>query len=584
MEESYKKKSYKIPSGDREVFVDPPLRSVTELINTNRERNARYGFSLCGMDYATLRSTVRRDIIGLAIKYTADLLSHWNIPFRDARIDGDDFNTNNAVIFQSGHAPSFYSPGVWIKSHLINKLAKSCSGVGVNVVMDNDIPEEYLVSVPDLSRRPPSIAYIGKINGNRRGMAYEELDGDSCSGPDGQTIGITRSIQVKCAALPNDIAQGKTASRPVNRFTEFLSQSAVCTSNIGEQITFARRRFEEGFGIDNLEIPISRICETGGFQLFFLAIAAESERFADTHNSCLNHYRKENGIRSSANPLPDLKAEVTGGAGIVELPFWTWLPGKRRSRLYTRTNREKDYLELLADDDNGGCSTPHGGTLDDKGLTSLGRLDIGGSPGNLASLRQIVACGRKIRPKALTNTLFCRLFFADVFIHGVGGAKYDIITDRIMADFFGLRAPEYITISATLFPPLPRFNIDDKRAPLLEEELKGMRHNPDKFIPKRLFNDRLDVQELVREKKKLIDESRNGGGNGARERFLRMKEVNRLLGGKIAPIIKEKELELDVIKEKLGHNAIVMNRNYPFFIYPEELLSEFYGCVLDGLD
>ena len=40
--------------------------------------------------------------------------------------------------------------------------------------------------------------------------------------------------------------------------------------------------------------------------------------------------------------------------------------------------------------------------------------------------------GNKIRPRAITTTMFSRLFFSDVFIHGIGGAKYDTITDEII--------------------------------------------------------------------------------------------------------------------------------------------------------
>ena len=41
---------------------------------------------------------------------------------------------------------------------------------------------------------------------------------------------------------------------------------------------------------------------------------------------------------------------------------------------------------------------------------------------------------RALRPRALTLTLFARLCVADFFIHGIGGGKYDEVTDRIIRE------------------------------------------------------------------------------------------------------------------------------------------------------
>jgi len=50
----------------------------------------------------------------------------------------------------------------------------------------------------------------------------------------------------------------------------------------------------------------------------------------------------------------------------------------------------------------------------------------------------------KIRPKALLLTLFNRLFISDLFIHGLGGAKYDMVTDEIIIEFFKVEPPHFL--------------------------------------------------------------------------------------------------------------------------------------------
>ncbi len=72
--------------------------------------------------------------------------------------------------------------------------------------------------------------------------------------------------------------------------------------------------------------------------------------------------------------------------------------------------------------------------------------------------------GFKVRTRALTTTLFARLFLADLFIHGIGGGKYDELTDAIVRRFYGFEPPRYLVLSATRWLPLPSFPVtsDDR--------------------------------------------------------------------------------------------------------------------------
>ena len=38
---------------------------------------------------------------------------------------------------------------------------------------------------------------------------------------------------------------------------------------------------------------------------------------------------------------------------------------------------------------------------------------------------------------------------SDLFIHGIGGAKYDELTDQIICRFFGFEPPGFVALSAT---------------------------------------------------------------------------------------------------------------------------------------
>ena len=51
--------------------------------------------------------------------------------------------------------------------------------------------------------------------------------------------------------------------------------------------------------------------------------------------------------------------------------------------------------------------------------------------------------------------MFCRYLLGDLFIHGIGGAKYDELGDSIARRFFGIEPPEFLTLSLTAWLGLP---------------------------------------------------------------------------------------------------------------------------------
>lgn len=68
----------------------------------------------------------------------------------------------------------FYSTGIWIKNHLVDKFAKIHNGIGVNIIIDNDTPKKNLISIPNIKQYPPVIEDIKIGETNNKGLAYEE--------------------------------------------------------------------------------------------------------------------------------------------------------------------------------------------------------------------------------------------------------------------------------------------------------------------------------------------------------------------------------------------------------------------------
>jgi hypothetical protein len=59
----------------------------------------------------------------------------------------------------------------------------------------------------------------------------------------------------------------------------------------------------------------------------------------------------------------------------------------------------------------------------------------------------------RLSPRALTLTMLLRLLVADQFVHGIGGGRYDQVTDALISRHFKLEPPRFAVTTATLYFP-----------------------------------------------------------------------------------------------------------------------------------
>jgi hypothetical protein len=166
--------------------------------------------------------------------------------------------------------------------------------------------------------------------------------------------------------------------------------------------------------------------------IFAHHLAARAGELARHYNAALAAYRRDTGGTDPNRPMPDL----TAGPDSVALPLWVddLRAGKRsRPTLF---------------------SAGDGWTLDLVGGESF-HFDPGrDANGAAAALRAFLDThGLRLAPRALMLTTFVRLAVVDQFVHGIGGARYDQVTDRLIRSFFDLEPPAFSVSTATLrFP------------------------------------------------------------------------------------------------------------------------------------
>ena len=206
----------------------------------------------------------------------------------------------------------------------------------------------------------------------------------------------------------------------VERFLDALEDRPLPESDyVGRAITL-RRIWEEPATGGFLELPVSLISQTSTFLSFAKRIIDDIENFSKIYNGELARYRKERKLRYKANPFPDLAV----GADYFETPFW----------LITEDGREALFAKKDA-----------------------GQLFLKGANTETIPAKEVFEEQKwGIRPKAITLSIFLRLYVCDLFIHGVGGARYDNVTNGIIKLYYKKEPPGlYTCVSATCYPQTP---------------------------------------------------------------------------------------------------------------------------------
>jgi hypothetical protein len=187
-----------------------------------------------------------------------------------------------------------------------------------------------------------------------------------------------------------------------------------------------------------------------------------------------------------------------------------------------------------------------------------------------------MARGWKLRPRALTLTLFARICLGDGFIHGIGGGNYDEVTDSIIRRFFGIEPPGYAVVSATLRLPLKRFPATEATLHAAERRLRDLLWNPQR-VPK----SRELLPELVFEKERLIEDEPPSRID-RRGWFRQLQRLTRDLRSPLASETESADRELDRIRAELAANEILASREYAWPLFPEEMLRTFFQRTHDS--
>jgi hypothetical protein len=529
---------------DREqpAAIDRAIRSASDAATHNRDDLQRQSINGFELPLAELRREAREELLNLALDSTSALRAiHLSSNGPDAA----------APLILTGHQPSLVHPGVWAKNVAADRIARLSGGRSINLVVDTDMLDDRSLRVPE---RDGQHARLARFDYDEAGPAAPYIEAEVIDEEIFASFGpiATQHMQSQWGITPLIDANWPDVA-PVDP-----------NETLAFRFTKLRHAQEVRWSLGNLEVFLSELVSTSAFSRFFLDIARRADEFLDIHNRAVVNYRREHHLRSQSHPVPVLMRDRER----IELPFWTWAAGEHTRRPMNVVN-EGGLLKL-------------GDTRGLLGVLSSSAIDTDHD----MLVEQILSKGIRIAPRALTTTLFCRVWLADLFIHGIGGATYDQMTDRLIREFYGIEPPPFLVLTGTLRLPIqdvPAISADDihKQQRLLRE----LEHQPERHLPDaspRLLAEKASLveEERARASMVLTHDERQALRTQNHARWRRLREINRQLSNRLEERLHTERDRLREYRELLQTRQVLESREFSAWLYPTELLEEFFGSLI----
>lgn len=262
------------------------------------------------------------------------------------------------------------------------------------------------------------------------------------------------------------------------------------------------------------EAPLTDLVSSEGLREVVRELVNDGERVGACYNETLDSYRREHKIDNLANPFPNLKV----GADGIELPLWRVAHGMRMPVMWNR-----------------------------------------GAPPLAAGL---------VCPRGAITTMLLRGYCSDLFIHGLGGARYDRFVDEFAQRYLGVVLPAFVVASETrhLFPKEVQAISEQLELASNRKELIARTEN---FLGRGIFSDEEEnsLHSMITERNRLRTAIQ--GATSPEERSAVAHALNAA-NRAVREIVENGSLQ-QVIAEAPARQAALQrwsHREFPFFLFP----------------
>lgn len=531
------RRSLRAPREDGGMLIRPSLQQVASMVAENVQRRTCHECDCQGRLLADLAADARKEML--------DEARRWTAAYRDTSWS---LRSPERPVFLAGHQPQLFHPGVWLKNFVLGHVARQHGALAVSLLIDSDTIKDMTVPVPGGTVADPRVDRIPLDRPLPR-VPYEER----------RVVdhGLFGEFGPRVAAQISPLV----ADPLILRYWPLVQDRLRETDLLGACLAQARHGLEARWGLQTLEVPQSRLCERTSFRWLAAHLLAQLPRFREIHAGALREFRKTHRIRSAAHPVADLTADGSW----LEAPFWVWTPQRPHRRpLFVRRQTGRIVLS------------------DRQGLElALSLTPDGEATRAVEQLGELARRGVRIRPRALITTLWARLLLGELFVHGIGGAKYDALTDRLIERFFRLPAPRFLVVSGTLRLPIQRPRVSRSDARAIRQELRDLTHHPEchlNCVDCEAAGGAASAKALVAEKMRWIRTPQTP--RNARARWVSIRRINAALQEYLEPQRRRLLCLQAETARALEAEKVLGWREYGFCLYPEGDLREFFGRVL----
>ena len=299
---------------------------------------------------------------------------------------------------------------------------------------------------------------------------------------------------------------------PKDKKSEFLAlmdtiiEKSRSTEFFYQLTEIFRNHFIAANAPEIIDIHLSDLTETECFRVFVEKIRERHTEFKNIFNAKLAEYRQKHNISNKAQPIPDLKDN--------EMPFWI-------------LDKEGKRLHMYTDSDN-----------------------------------------KNIIPRAITLTMFLRLFVSDLFIHGTGGGRYEAVSHETVKDFFKIQGAPWFVASLTMnLLPDKCFQIQfPTKREILDME-RNFQFSPELFCEA--------DNELLAQKTELIRKLELAPKGQKREIHLAIMDLNQKIQNALPHIFSD----IQKLKKQLPlfthTKEVFSSRILPYLFYNTQEITNF---------
>ncbi len=410
---------WKAPKGDGQWLLWPePVRLIEQTL-ANQKSLSKAGARVQGVPLSDWRREARRFV-------------------------GVDDQT---PLVATGHQAELHHAGVWVKNLVINALGGRMGGRAFHFAVDTDEPKHLNLRWP--------------VAGGQVSLAVTDDPALTTAAWSGQLASPSPMHVKRLEAQFLEASSGWGFEPMAGQVLATLRTLSMEEPPLPAATTNAVHQLDWSLGLRHDALLLSPMLETDAWLALAHHLMSRAGEVAGAYNAALADYRRINGISSPGRPMPDLNvspdqadlddrpdsidqpgspgaASSSGRSptlGRVEAPLWF-------DDLSTGVRRRGSVTRLAE-----GWSLEHAGE-------AIVLREATPAQDAVAELRRFCRqTGLRIAPRAITLTMFIRLMLADQFVHGIGGGRYDQVTDLLIRRLWDIQPPAFSVATATLYFP-----------------------------------------------------------------------------------------------------------------------------------